>query len=82
MTLQNDKLRDKILTITASVIGSVLLMFLGLYSTGIATETRTQQIKLDSKLDKVEFEKHCESSASFFVYQKAAHRAAFLLSSG
>jgi predicted nuclease with TOPRIM domain len=58
--------KDKLVTISASVIGSILLMFLGLYTTGMINNRQDMQRKIDNKVDKQEYEKHCIENANSF----------------
>ena len=73
MTTQiKEKLRDKIVTISASVIGSVLLMFLGLYATGIASDRKEQREEISRKVNKTDFEKHCTENV--ILFEKMSNR--------
>lgn len=63
--------KDKLITISASVIGSILLMFLGLYTTGMINSRQDMQRKIDSKVDRTEYERHCnENKEAFRVIQE------------
>jgi predicted nucleotidyltransferase len=58
--------KDKLITISASVIGSVLLMFLGLFSTGMVDSRKEMQQEIKSKLDKEIYEQHCRDNKEAF----------------
>lgn len=63
--------KDKLVTISASVIGSILLMFLGLYTTGMINSRQDMQLKIDSKVDKFEYDRHClENKEAFKLIQE------------
>lgn len=58
--------KDKLITISASVIGSVLLMFLGLFSTGMVDSRKEMQQEIKNKLDSRIYEQHCKDNKEAF----------------
>lgn len=58
--------KDKLITISASVIGSVLLTFLGLYATGRVESQKELKLEIKSKVDRIDFDSHCTENKELF----------------